>query len=910
MLDDRIDSASGLYGQEYYASHCGTIPYARNDHWLRFFGGVADAIVRSFAPARVFDAGCAIGLLVECLWDRGVEAHGRDISDWAISQVRADVRPWCKVGSIAEPVGGDYDLITCIEVLEHIEEEDARRAIRAMAAAAPRILFSSTPTDLDEPTHVNVRPSAYWLALWAEAGFAPSVTHDAGYLAPHAYILERAEEGRSKRELVAFADRIRHRVALSQVGSAMFTAQSQLAATESQLADSEHARTAVAAALDEARIASADVRATLRTALDDLHRTHAALLEAQAAAAKEADNARRATVVGSQALDDLGFAQAETAALKASAEANSAAWHSETAAWRREIEAARHAAWIAQSERQAVLNSTTWRAAGRLKQVMTVVPRPLRRLMRRALKLLWWTVTFQLATRLRGGATRAELVASSPHFDPAWYLSTNADVGVSGIAPAMHYARFGAAEGRDPGPTFSTRLYLDRHPQAAATPGGVFFHAIAHGTAADGQTPAALSGAEASEAAGHGGGEAAIAQAPANAPEPDTVDTLFNARFLDLSALPVYAAPRGNGRRLTVVTDSIGGGSLYGGVGTALILAALAARRLNAGLRLVTRTEPADASPIADLLKISGAPWDGNIESVYAPRAGGLDGHDVPTSEDDLFLTTSWWTTWSTQQSVPRARIAYLVQEDERMFYPLGDDYLRCTETLAAPGLLRLVNSELLLAHFHDNGLMLDATAFEPSFPESLYYPATHAVRPPGAKRRFFFYARPHNARNLYWRGLEAIASAIEEGVLDPAEWEFYFAGHGGTGIRLPRGVRPIIPGPMAWADYAAFVRSMDVGLSLMYTPHPSYPPLDMAASGSVVVTNRFGQKRDLDRYSPNILCSDLDVPSLVAALREATGLAANAELRSARFARSGLQRDWTTSMAPALDRFVAWSET
>jgi hypothetical protein len=100
----------------------------------------------------------------------------------------------------------------------------------------------------------------------------------------------------------------------------------------------------------------------------------------------------------------------------------------------------------------------------------------------------------------------------------------------------------------------------------------------------------------------------------------------------------------------------------------------------------------------------------------------------------------------------------------------------------------------------------------------------------------------------------------------------------------------------------------MEVGLSLMYTPHPSYPPLDLAASGAVVVTNRFGRKRDLDRYSPNILCADPDVPSLLAALRDATALASDPEARAVNLAHSGLQREWAVSMAPALDRLAAWA--
>ena len=147
-----------LYGASYYASHCGAVPYERNDHWLGFFGRVADELQRAFAPQTVFDAGCALGLLVESLWDRGVEAHGRDISAWAIEHARPDIRGFCSIGSIAEPIEGHYDLLTCIEVLEHIPEQDALRAITEMAKAAPRILFPRRPsTSPNRHTVTSVR---------------------------------------------------------------------------------------------------------------------------------------------------------------------------------------------------------------------------------------------------------------------------------------------------------------------------------------------------------------------------------------------------------------------------------------------------------------------------------------------------------------------------------------------------------------------------------------------------------------------------------------------------------------------------------------------------------------------------------------------------------------------------------
>ena len=208
---------AALYGPDYYATHCGDQPYARSTRaWVEFYGRVAGEIVRSLAPRRVFDAGCAIGLLVEALWDRGVEAHGRDISSYAISQVRADMRPYCAEGSIADPIDDEYDLVLCIEVLEHMLEAEALRAIESVTAAAPRVLFSSSPVDLDESTHINVRPTIYWLRRFAEAGFAPVVGYDASFVCPHAMLLERSETGRDEDSLTAFAEIVRQRLALAE----------------------------------------------------------------------------------------------------------------------------------------------------------------------------------------------------------------------------------------------------------------------------------------------------------------------------------------------------------------------------------------------------------------------------------------------------------------------------------------------------------------------------------------------------------------------------------------------------------------------------------------------------------------------------------------------------------------------
>ncbi|MFU8882154.1 MAG: hypothetical protein ACNA7Q_07285, partial [Rhodobacterales bacterium] len=68
------------------------------------------------------------------------------------------------------------------------------------------------------------------------------------------------------------------------------------------------------------------------------------------------------------------------------------------------------------------------------------------------------------------------------------------------------------------------------------------------------------------------------------------VNDLLNTHLSALRPLTVFGDPS-EPRRITLVTDSIGASSLFGGVGTALIFAALWAKHANAQLRIVTRTE-------------------------------------------------------------------------------------------------------------------------------------------------------------------------------------------------------------------------------------------------------------------------------------------------------------------------------
>jgi SAM-dependent methyltransferase len=183
---------AGYYGEWYYENYAAGQSYRRdNPLWQAFFAASAEWIVRKLAPRTVLDAGCGVPMLVEELRDRGVEAWGVDLSEYAIAQAREDIRPFCKAASITDEFERDYDLILCIEVIEHLPERFAEQAVANLAGHTGQLLFSSTTDAGGDPSHVNVHPHEHWVGLFAQQGLYRDLDFDASAVAPDAMLLRR-----------------------------------------------------------------------------------------------------------------------------------------------------------------------------------------------------------------------------------------------------------------------------------------------------------------------------------------------------------------------------------------------------------------------------------------------------------------------------------------------------------------------------------------------------------------------------------------------------------------------------------------------------------------------------------------------------------------------------------------------
>jgi hypothetical protein len=469
------------------------------------------------------------------------------------------------------------------------------------------------------------------------------------------------------------------------------------------------------------------------------------------------------------------------------------------------------------------------------------------------------------------------LVEESGLFDEEYYRHFRPDVPEE-MSAIVHYLRHGAKEGFDPSQRFSSSSYLRMYPDVRDTGTNPLLHYLRHGR---------IEGRHIVE----------------GRPLKGLFDTLYRGRWPDLTPFPVVRV-RGLGPRVTVLTDSVGVSSLFGGVGTALILGVQLANAIGGSLRLATRHDPPDPAVLGPLQQANGVALLGDLETADLPND-----RSVPLlmGEREILITTSWWTTRAALDStVRREEIVYLLQEDERMFYPYGDDRLLCAETLAENGFPVVINTRRLLDHLARDYPRLghEGLSFEPAFPGSRG--GERPPKPATEKRRFFFYSRPENARNLFWRGGRAISRAIETNVLDPDVWSFHFVGRATPDVSFPRDVRPEILEGLDWRAYQSLVEDMDAALVLMDTPHPSYPPYDLAAAGAAVLTNRHPGKDDLSGISRNILVADPTDDALVDGLAAVAALGQDDEQRRRNRLGDSIARDWAETLAETVDALRA----
>ncbi|MEO0358163.1 MAG: glycosyl transferase family 1, partial [Pseudomonadota bacterium] len=236
----------------------------------------------------------------------------------------------------------------------------------------------------------------------------------------------------------------------------------------------------------------------------------------------------------------------------------------------------------------------------------------------------------------------------------------------------------------------------------------------------------------------------------------------------------------------------------------------------------------------------------------------------------DQIIATAWWTAHIAADMVDQASLKspfwYLIQDYEPCFYPWGTEYAaaRASYDLRYNAIF---NSAYLRDYFVDLGC---AAPTDLCFQPAIQTQAFQTPRPErSGPKRLMVYGRPDVARNLFPLCVDALGTWLETAKLGPHDLEIVSLGQPHQDIELPGDLIMRSLGKLSWADYPKYLATVDMGLSLMCSPHPSHPPIELAMAGAQVVTNTFGAKQ-MHSLAPNLIATGLARSDIVAGLDRA----------------------------------------
>lgn len=157
MLDSlRIIGPDTIYDDQYYEK-------MNQEAWFRDSDRFADALIAEFDPESVISLGCGTGRNLSPLYERGVSVHGVDGSVKAIKNGMIP-RDYLELHDLRDPYSpeSEFDLVLCIEVLEHIPAKFADVVVESIVNSGEWIVVTAAEPGQGGTHHVNEQPHSYW----------------------------------------------------------------------------------------------------------------------------------------------------------------------------------------------------------------------------------------------------------------------------------------------------------------------------------------------------------------------------------------------------------------------------------------------------------------------------------------------------------------------------------------------------------------------------------------------------------------------------------------------------------------------------------------------------------------------------------------------------------------------------
>lgn len=155
---------------------------SERDYWLSGLSQfdvdnemIALAVMCAFTkPQTWLDVGCGTGAVVRTARTLGIDAYG-------IDQMQEDAEHFKRV-DLCEPLdlGRKFELVTCIEVAEHLHAEYEGVLCDTLARhviPGGILVFTAAPPGQDGYNHFNLQPKKYWTDRLQSRGLVLNVAY-------------------------------------------------------------------------------------------------------------------------------------------------------------------------------------------------------------------------------------------------------------------------------------------------------------------------------------------------------------------------------------------------------------------------------------------------------------------------------------------------------------------------------------------------------------------------------------------------------------------------------------------------------------------------------------------------------------------------------------------------------------
>lgn len=313
--------------------------------------------------------------------------------------------------------------------------------------------------------------------------------------------------------------------------------------------------------------------------------------------------------------------------------------------------------------------------------------------------------------------------------------------------------------------------------------------------------------------------------------------------------------------RLNLVIMTLDSGMGWGGQATLLeLFESMAPHFESARIVVRDRTTPAQVARFPGFRLVS--PAEDSDEPRQVVSTAGPEARSLAVGSKDIFMSSHWTDSYFIRKRIvpwqarefdqaPRPMV-YVIQDYEPGFYAWSSHYVLARGTYDVPEpAVAVFNTGLLRDYFREQKHTFSREySFEPKLNAGLRAYHSREGSPP-KKRQILVYGRPWTPRNAFTLMVAGLRSWRAR-YPDAGRWKIISAGVRHQDIDLGGGVAIESVGKLSMERYAQFLMESGLGISLMISPHPSYPPLEMAHFGIRVLTNHFANK-DITRLHDNI---------------------------------------------------------